>query len=182
MAAALHEAIAANDLVQTSALLGSGASPGSRNGAGWPALHAAAARDASAIVARLLEAGADIDAVAGTDELIDRERHAGTATALMVALHAGHEDIALLLLERGANIDHVDAFTRVDALFLAAEQGFERAVERILLRGPARQAKLFNEKSALDAAVERGHVGIVRRLLGAGFSATPAAERLAASR
>jgi ankyrin repeat protein len=180
MAAALHDAIAANDLVRTSALLDAGASTGSRNGNGWPALYAAAVCGLSAIVARLLEAGADIDAIANTEELIDRERHNGSATALMGALRAGHADVALLLLERGASVGHVDAFSGVDALFLATEKGLEHAVERIIRFGSVRQAKLFNEKSALDAAVEIGHVGIVRLLLGAGFPATPAAARLAA--
>jgi uncharacterized protein len=177
-AAALHDAIAARDLARTAELLAAGANTGSLNPLGWPALYAAAIHGSSALVALLLEAGADIDALASTDELIDRERFNGSATALMGAVRAGHEDVALLLLERGARVDVIDPATKVDVLFLAAERGFERVVERVVQRGPLREAKLWGEKSALDAAVECGHIGVVRRLLDAGFLATPAAARL----
>lgn len=179
-AAALHAAIADSDVAKVSAQLEAGASSGARNTAGWPALYAAAVYGSPSIVALLLEAGADIEGLGSTDELVDRERFSGTATALMGALRAGHEDVALLLLERGARVAHVDGSSGVDALFLAAEQGLERAVEHILRRGSVQQAKLWGEKSALDVAVERRHVGIVRRLLDAGFLPTPAAARLLA--
>jgi ankyrin repeat protein len=179
-AAALHAAIAEGDLVKTSSLLDAGVNTGARNAVGWPALYAAAVQGSGAIVARLLDAGADIDGLGSTEELVDRERRSGTATALMGALRCGHADVALLLLERGARVDHVDGATGVDALFLAAEQGLEQAVEHILRRGSVQQAKLWGEKSALDVAVERRHVGIVRRLLDAGFHVTPAAARLLA--
>jgi hypothetical protein len=178
-AAALLDAVGRNDLAQLAILLDAGANPGSRSGTS-PALHVAAQLGHVAIAARLLDAGADIDAVAHTDELIDGERVAGSETALMCSLRAGREDVALLLLARGARLDHRDAFGGADALLLAAEKGLERVVERILERGPAPQARLFNEKSALDVAVEGGHGRIVRRLLAAGFPTTPAAARLVA--
>jgi hypothetical protein len=92
-AAALLDAIGRNDLAQLATLLDAGANPGSRSGTS-PALHVAAQLGHAAIVARLLDAGADIDAIAHTDELIDRERVAGSETALMCSLRADREDVA----------------------------------------------------------------------------------------
>jgi ankyrin repeat protein len=179
--AALHAAIGADRFDEVAALLAAGASPASSSADGLPALYVAALGGSAAIVTCLLDSGADIDAIANGTDLIDRQRYETSATALMGALRAGREEVALLLLERGASIDPIDRFSRVDALFFAAESGLERAVESILRRGPARQTQLFGTtRTALDAAVEGGHVGIVRRLLAAGFRTTSAADRIAA--
>jgi len=166
--AALLAAVNVGDVARVKAMIEEGASLSARM-RGWAALHLAAHAGNAELVRLLLDHGADVDVVMITDELIDRTRYEGTATPLLIALRARHEAVALLLLERGASVDHRDAFSGENALFLAAKHGLESVVERALAAAPARECKVFGDETALDAAATGGHLGIVRRLLAAGL-------------
>ena len=91
----LHDAISANDLAGTTALLVSGADPNSKDLLGYPPLAIAAALGESQIVELLLNAGAD-------PLLLDTRMG---ASALHKAAQSGVVDVARLLLERGAFVD-----------------------------------------------------------------------------
>jgi ankyrin repeat protein len=170
--AALLAAVNAGDVARVVALLEQGASPLARNRNGWSALHLAAHSGSQVVTGLLLDGGADVDEIAVTDELIDRTRYEGSATPLLIALRHGHEPCALLLLKRGANVEHRDTFCGENALYLAAKHGFASVVEHVLARGPAGNCKVFGEETPLDAAARGGHIGIVRHLLAAGLPIT----------
>jgi ankyrin repeat protein len=169
---ALLAAIGAADVDRVARLLAQKASPRACRH-GWPALHLAAHSGNTQLGELLLDAGADIDELMVTQELIDRTRYEGSATPLLIALRAPHESFANLLLARGANVQLSDAFSGENALLLAARHGLEVIVERVLARGPAGdcRCRLRNE-SPLDAATRGGHIRIVRTLLAAGQRVT----------
>jgi len=99
-------------------------------------------------VRELLRSGADVDA---------RDRHG--QTALMLAAHRGHEEIAVLLAEAGADLN-VTAKYNLTALMLAIVAGHP-AVARVLIRAGAdlevrgTGAPGFAGKTAHDLAVAR---------------------------
>lgn len=100
------------------------------------ALHAASYRDHRESVGILLEKGAEIDAQA-----------ADHGTALQVALKHGIENVARLLLGKGADVDR----SRVGgtALQIAAEDGRDKMVELLLEKGANVNAKSEYYSSAL---------------------------------
>jgi ankyrin repeat protein len=99
-------------------------------------------------VGRLLRVGTDVDA---------RDRHG--QTALMLAAHRGHGDIAALLVEVGADLN-VTAKYNLTALMLAIVAG-HTAVARLLIQAGAdldvrgTGAPGFAGKTAYDLAIAR---------------------------
>jgi ankyrin repeat protein len=119
--------------------------PGSRT-----ALHEAAQAGDLAMIATLVDGGADLEAL----EPIYRH------TPLLMALEFGEPEAALALLARGAST--VGA-TGEKALVLAARGGATTVIDALLARGVAARGTF-----ALHAAARYGHVDALRRLLAAG--------------
>jgi ankyrin repeat protein len=84
-------------------LLAAGAEAGWRNASGTTPLHLAAAGGHSWTIRALLDAGADIDAVAGNAESFSPGFNG--ETPLLSALDSCEEEAAKLLIERGARVD-----------------------------------------------------------------------------
>lgn len=100
---ALHVAAWRGDLEGTELLLKYGADPNARDLDGRPPLHSVAWRGHTAAGRLLLRAkGLNVDLAC---------KQQG-ATALSVAAQEGHSEIVVMLLEKGANPDHVDRYGR----------------------------------------------------------------------
>ncbi|RYP70906.1 hypothetical protein DL771_005156 [Monosporascus sp. 5C6A] len=90
---------------------------------------------------------------------------------LSYAAEQGHEAVARLLLDRGADVNAEDV--NVDgetALILAAKQGHEAVARLLLDRGAEVNAKSINSisETALIGAVRQGHEAVARLLLDRG--------------
>jgi ankyrin repeat protein len=85
-------------------------------------------------------------------------------TALHLAARGGHEILAKILLERGADIDE-ESSTGETALFMAVKAG-HGAVAKLLLEGGASvQEKSGQGRTAPHVAARRGHDALARMLL-----------------
>jgi ankyrin repeat protein len=156
-----HEAVAAGQMervehfVDKDADLARAYSPD-----GFPAVALAAAFGHFAIVKYLFEKGADLTAVATN----------GTGyNALTGAVASGREEIAIWLLENGA-----DANYRYGAgytpLLTAAANGHLNIVKDLLVHGADIHAKANDGKNAIAIAEERKHSDVVEFLRSKGAS------------
>ncbi|XP_034549277.1 ankyrin repeat domain-containing protein 50 [Notolabrus celidotus] len=99
---ALHVASWQGNVEMVGLLLRHGANPNAQDAEGRPPLHSVAWTGHAEVGRRLLEAtGVNID-------LACHQR----ATALSIAAQEGHANIVGMLLERGANPDHMDKYAR----------------------------------------------------------------------
>ena len=112
---------------------------------GFTALQLAAYLGKGDTVDFLLRSGADVNAIA---------KNPTGYTALTGAVARGHESIASTLLEQGANPNHryEGGFT---PLMEAAASGSVDVTKLLLAHGADRMI-LFNGKTALDLALEKG--------------------------
>ncbi len=156
------------------------------------ALAAAAMKDDSAEVLRLLGKGADINYSTGLAHnalhaaaqygklsmvhlLLDkganvnaqRSRPYGRETALHAASRSGHDQIVQVLLDRGAEINAYDTSGN-NALYNAANRGSHKVVRLLLDRGADINAQGGRYGNALQAASVMGHDEVVKKLLGGG--------------
>src|SRR3954465_9473826 len=118
---------------------------------GWTPLHLAAFFGEREAAARLLTAGAPIDAVSA-NSLANPPLHAATA--------GGRTDVALLLIEAGADVTVKDAGSHTP-LHIAAESGNEPVVKALLARGADPHAVDVEDKTPLSRAAARNHAAIV---------------------
>jgi uncharacterized protein len=118
MAAAFRDNIEAFEV-----LVQCGASIHRRGGSELTALHEASANGSEKVARRLLELGADVDAV--TVHLV---------TPLMCAAAWGHSTIAKLLLDGGADVKKMDCYGAT-ALDIASEKGQEQVAQLIASHG-----------------------------------------------
>ena len=89
-------------------------------------------------------------------------------TALMWSIVRHASGISRLLVERGADLERVNAWGR-NALFLAAWEGEAATIDVMLEHGAnASSCAAHDEWTALHKAVEMGHTRIVQSLLDAG--------------
>jgi len=89
-------------------------------------------------------------------------------TALMWSIVRHTSDVSRLLVERGADLERVNAWGR-NALFLAAWEGEAATIDVMLEhRANASSCAAHDEWTALHKAVEMGHTRIVQSLLDAG--------------
>ncbi|MDP1682506.1 MAG: ankyrin repeat domain-containing protein [Burkholderiales bacterium] len=88
-------------------------------------------------------------------------------TPLMVALFNGHEETAMMLLSRGANV-RAKANRGYEPIHWAALNGYERAVKFIIDKGGNVNAETEYGWTPLLQAASRGHVEIARMLLDKG--------------
>jgi len=96
---------------------------------------------------------------------IDCQTESNHDTALTVSCASGHEDLVMLLLQRGANIEHRDK-KGYTPLILAATAGHSTIVARLLDRGAHIEAQSERTKdSALTLACSGGKQTVVEILL-----------------
>ncbi|KAI9768032.1 MAG: hypothetical protein M1840_005344 [Geoglossum simile] len=93
-----------------------------------------------------------------------RERWRLGRTALQSAAEEGHELVARLLLERGANVEAKDSDNRT-VLRGAAENGYEAVVRLLLGWGASVEAKDIYGRTALHWAARKGYEAVVRLLV-----------------
>lgn len=189
----LRRAIVANDVRAGEVLLKPGflrkaADPNERARGGETPLMLAAKGGRVAMVGILLAAGADINAVAEDG-----------ATALIEAAREGHNDVVEALLVAGADVNAKTNDHRIDeattsvtsggqtyvlvrtpktvpvedttALMTAVARSDEAMVRAILGHGPDLAVKNRFGYTALDKAIGKGDLGIVRQLIGCGAQA-----------
>jgi len=129
----------------------------------------AANRGDEARVKEALARGANVNATRVYKTSVDRDVYEGTISALRMAILGGHDGLAALLLERGADPDLADELTKSTALVEAAARGQLDVVEALIDAGASLDARdaMANE-NAVTAAVLRGHAAVARQLVEAG--------------
>jgi ankyrin repeat protein len=118
-----------------------------------PLVLAARAGDATRVRA-LLASGADIEGRVGVNGW----------TPLMHAIHKDHPDVALLLLELGAD-SNARANRGTTPLMLAAPEGQVEVVKALLRRGADPRASTVDGATALSNAVAAGQGAVIDALL-----------------
>ena len=118
---------------------------------GWTPLHLAAFFGQAAAAGHLADGGAALDAIS---------RNSIRNTPLHAATAGGHTDIALLLIDRGANVNLVDA-GRHTPLHIAAENGLADVVRALLNRGADPFAVDAEDRTPLARAAARNRNEIV---------------------
>lgn len=125
---------------------------------GGTALHRAAGRNDAAGIARLLAAGAPIEA-----------RDASGATPLLSATHANAVDAARALIAAGADVNARDRIADSPYLYAGA-RGHLEILKLTLQHGADLRSLNRFGGTALIPAAERGHVESVRTLIEAGVA------------
>jgi ankyrin repeat protein len=105
------------------------------------------------LVRRLVEAGADVNALSGRK-----------STALMAAAKIGHPAIVEYLVSAGADLDARNADHNITALIWAANGGHLPIVRFLLSKGADKGVMTHNGYSAASIAAENGHFDIVQLL------------------
>ena len=121
---ALHWAVQRRDLEMTNLLLNAGADYRITNRTGAKPLYLAAINGDAAVIARLLEAGEDPNAVLTAEG----------ETVLMLTSYTGNADAVKLLLARGAD-PNTQQFRGQTALMWAAAEGHAEVVKMLLASG-----------------------------------------------
>ncbi len=142
---ALHWAVRANDLEMTDLLLKAGASVSVANQSGATPMQLAAVNGNAAILARLLQAGADPNApLSQTGD-----------TALMMAARTGKLDALRVLLDHGAKVNAMETWGGTTALMWAVSERHPEVAKLLVDRGADVNAKSY----FVPAASGRGFEG-----------------------
>jgi ankyrin repeat protein len=98
----------------------------------------------------LLEAGIAVDALSESGK-----------TALMKAAEAGHEDMVVLLLIKGANVNLKGGLSKKTALMRAAKRGHYEIMKILLEHGADPTLESIRHRTAEDYAIHEGRKEIV---------------------
>ena len=194
----LHEASITGNLAIVKALLDFGADVNKTDNEYISPLHHAARCGHIDVVRQLLEAGAVIEAASDVGETplhnAVSQRNSEVVAALLAgganpdtgsrngwtALHfavSGKEiktDVIMPILRNGVNV-HAETDKGSTALFLAAENGSEAAVEILLDAGAKADARNTANSTPMHRAAQGGHLAVVKSLIEAG--ANPLAKK-----
>jgi ankyrin repeat protein len=118
---------------------------------GWTPLHLAAFFGRREAADRLLAGGASLSSVS-RNSLRNMPLHAAVA--------GGHVDIALMLIERGADVHAADSGGHTP-LHIAAEAGYLPIVKALLARGADPHAVDAEDKTPLSRAAARNHSAVI---------------------
>ena len=169
----IHKAVGAGHTEVAKILLaGGGADVNRKNKRGYTPLHEAV--ESKQAVELLLDAGADINGVVETEEVVERLVKGGSNrywldaknTPLRLATQARNKEVVDLLIARGARID----------LLTACTFGLSDQVAAIFKENPKRRDVVIDNSTGLrpiDLAAQRGHLELVKRLLALGASLHP---------
>lgn len=142
--------------------LGTGATAVSRVAYdGWTALHLAAFFGHLDAAERLLEAGADLNAVS-TNSLGNTPLHAAVA--------GGHVDVSLMLIARGGDVNAKDTGGHTP-FHIAAEAGYVPVVRALLERGADAHIVDAEDRTPLARAAAKNHAEVVDLINLGGVSA-----------
>jgi ankyrin repeat protein len=156
----LHVAAQENDAARLRQLTNLGLATGvinTANADGFTPLGGAASLDNIAAMDVLLTAGADIDALDGHQW-----------TALGTAAHAGNDNVARHLLQKGASVDKPMGETGWTALMAAAQEGRGSMISMLLQHGADVNARDTGGYTALMFATEAVQFDVVQLLLANG--------------
>ncbi|XP_004873184.1 B-cell lymphoma 3 protein [Heterocephalus glaber] len=142
-------------------LVSAGASPMALDRHGQTAAHLACEHRNPTCLRALLDSAAP-----GSVDL--EARNYDGFTALHVAVNTGCHQAALLLLERGADIDAVDIKSGRSPLIHAVENNSLSMVQLLLQHGANVNAQMYSGSSALHSASGRGLLPLVRTLVRSG--------------
>ena len=143
-ATALHWAVWSEDLETTEVLLSAGADASAANVEGATPLLLAATAGNTAIISRLVEAGADPNAALTLNG----------DTALMLAARTGKIDAIGTLLDSGADVNALETWGGTTALMWAVEEGHIDAVTMLVEHGADVNARSYYIPSATGRGFE----------------------------
>jgi len=115
-------------------------------------------------IARLLDLGADINAIHEQDCAHD-EQNCGH-TALMLAILSNNREIAKFLITRGADVN-IKNFDKQTALMMATAQEDKELVELLIQAGAEVNDQDKLKETALILAIDKGNLPIARLLMDA---------------
>ncbi|KAE8593661.1 hypothetical protein XENTR_v10019251 [Xenopus tropicalis] len=158
----LHLAVITDQPAMVSLLLENGATPQIPDRNGQTCVHLACEYESMRCLEILLR---------GRKWDLEATNYQGM-TALHVAMNTGRKDLALCLLDSGADVDTVDIKSGRSSLIQAVEGGSEELVSLLLQRGAQVNAQTYAGNTALHVASGRGLVEITRLLLRSGADGT----------
>lgn len=91
---------------------------------------------------------------------------------LILAANHGHLEAVELLLDAGADIEHMNSFDET-ALWFAACGNHIEVLRHLIFRGAALNSRNRNQETALMAAIQQGQAAAVDALIEAGAALTP---------
>ncbi len=141
---ALHWAVQANDLEMADLLIQAGAKVSTANVAGAKPLQLAAVNGSSAMIERLIAAGADPSAPLTKSG----------DTALMLASRTGKVDAVRTLLDRGANVNAHETWGGTTALMWAVSEKHPEVVKLLIEHGADVSARSYYVPSASGRGFE----------------------------
>ena len=177
----LHWAAEADQLEAATFLLSKGAKTTSRTDGGWTALHSAAAKGSTNVVALLLKRRVPINAIsqsgtpldlaigykkeAAVGMIRDKGGREGWQVSIHMAAAKGKAVAVQNFLRRGVKVDTVDSLHRSTSLHWAAGAGKVNTMEILIARGATVDARSESDATPLHQAVLRDRPEAVKLLL-----------------
>jgi len=166
---ALMWAVAENHTAVARLILETAGGATTRSSNGFSPLLFAAQQGNVDIARTLLAAGADVnefapDGIGGDTNTQEIFREGTEASALMVAIDSGHTEMALFLIERGANVNHSGAGRT--PLHSAVQQQLSEVVQVLLSNGAAPNMRLEKRMPLLSRSITQDN-GLTPTKIGA---------------